>query len=91
MHKGVAAFGVILLLIGLVAYFYSDYYSMQSVYSGTYPYRDIGLILILAGLLSVVAGVICTPKTRALLPAKMINNNRKLFLSLEKLSELKIL
>lgn len=63
MHNGLVALGVILLLIGLIA---SIYYESKTIwgieYQRTYPYKDMGLVLIGVGVISIALGVYYSPR-----------------------------
>ena len=48
-------FGLVLLLIGLVASFYVEH---PYPYASEYPYKDIGLVLALAGIMVTTLGFI---------------------------------
>jgi uncharacterized membrane protein len=50
-NKGLIVFGIVLLIIGLVASFYKDPYYYKS-----YPYQTLGIILSIAGIIIVVLG-----------------------------------
>jgi len=66
-NKGLLLFGIILLLIGLVASFYAE---VKTAYlfgepveiSRTYPYQGIGMVLVLAGIIFVAIGFFYSPK-----------------------------
>lgn len=51
-------FGVILLLIGLVASFYVETQTFGTFTVREYPYRDIGLVLTLAGIILASVGFV---------------------------------
>jgi len=58
-NKGLVLFGVILLLIGLVASFYPEtYYG----YVLRYPYQTVGIILLLAGIVFIALGFFYSPR-----------------------------
>jgi uncharacterized membrane protein len=67
-NKGLIIFGIILLLIGLVAYFYpqiryyeSGYYKGEEI-SRTYPYQNLGMVLVLAGIIFIALGFLYSPR-----------------------------
>jgi ABC-type antimicrobial peptide transport system permease subunit len=59
-NKGLVIFGIILLAIGLVASFYSQrkYPTSAYDYSVMYPYQNVGIILIVAGIVFVALGLL---------------------------------
>ena len=61
-NKGILIFGIILFLIGLVASFYPEYYSETTIIKG-YPYQNIGIVLVLAGIIFVAIGFLYSPRT----------------------------
>jgi uncharacterized membrane protein HdeD (DUF308 family) len=56
-NKGLIVFGIVLLIIGLVASFYKDPY-----YYKDYPYQTIGIVLVIAGILFVALGFLYSPR-----------------------------
>jgi TRAP-type uncharacterized transport system fused permease subunit len=54
-NKGILLFGIILLIIGVVASFYSrtEYPEYGRM---TYPYQSIGILLVVAGIIFVALG-----------------------------------
>jgi hypothetical protein len=69
-NLGSLIFGAILLLIGLVAYFYQaeHWYSSDYWVSLGYPYQTIGIILIVAGIVFVGLGLFYSPRKTNNLP-----------------------
>jgi len=66
-NLGVLAFGIILLLIGLVASFYPERYYSVTV---RYPYQNIGIVLVVAGIIFVALGFFYSPrKTEPIKPS----------------------
>jgi len=74
-NKGLLLFGIILLLIGLIASFYVERTMIQGLpdywgnpgppieISRTYPYQGIGIVLVLAGIIFVAIGFFYSPRT----------------------------
>jgi len=63
MHNGLVALGIVLLLIGLGASFYYESKTIFGIeYQRLYPYRDVGLALIVVGVLSTALGVYYSPR-----------------------------
>ena len=56
-NKGLIIFGIILLIIGLVASFYSRT-EYPSGGPNTYPYQSIGILLVIAGIMFVALGLL---------------------------------
>ena len=52
--KGLLIFGVILFVVGLIAYFY--YYVEKYSVVQKYPYQSLGIVLVLAGLVFMALG-----------------------------------
>jgi uncharacterized membrane protein len=67
-NKGLIIFGIILLVIGLIASFYeSKYYeaAFQTWYSYNpprYPFQTLGIILTVAGIVFVALGFLYSPR-----------------------------
>lgn len=62
-NKGILIFGIILLLIGLGASFYYESKSIFGIeYQRTYPYQNIGMVLIVVGGLLLALGVLYSPR-----------------------------
>jgi hypothetical protein len=63
-HQGFLIFGIILLLIGLIASFYAevktytDFYGKTWELSRTYPYQSLGMVLVLAGIILAAIGFV---------------------------------
>jgi len=59
-RKGLLALGIILVLIGLSITFYRESNVIFDIeeYHRTYPYAYIGMILFLAGVLSLILGIL---------------------------------
>jgi hypothetical protein len=63
MHSGLALLGVLILLGGLVGYFYEETTTVWGIeISQGYPHRDLGTILILGGIICFAIAVIYNPK-----------------------------
>ena len=65
-NLGSLIFGVVLLVIGLVASFYesstySNYYNRYEP-NGMYPYQTVGIVLILVGIIFVGLGLFYSPR-----------------------------
>ena len=61
-NKGLALFGIVLLAIGLLAYFYyypTGYAPNQTLH---YPYQTAGIVLVIAGIVFVALGFFYSPK-----------------------------
>jgi len=59
------ALGVILLVVGFIAYNYPQRYGWQNPFTdewtythSTYPHRDLGMLLMALGVVSIIAGVV---------------------------------
>jgi len=69
-NKGLLLFGIILLLIGLVASFYVQVETFTTSWgevwevSRNYPYQGIGIVLVLAGIIFVAIGFFYSPQKR---------------------------
>lgn len=64
-HQGLLVFGVILLLIGLVASFYKETHYVRGVgYQPLTPYQNIGIVLVLAGIIFIAMGFFYSPRKR---------------------------
>jgi|Deesub1362B_J571_1020462.scaffolds.fasta_scaffold00714_20 vacuolar-type H+-ATPase subunit I/STV1 len=69
-HQGLLIFGIILLLIGLIASFYTevktytDYFGETWEVYRTYPYQGLGIVLVLTGIILVVIGFLYSQKKR---------------------------
>ena len=62
-NKGLLVFGVILLVIGLVASFYQEQHYVHDVGTQTVtPYQSVGIILAVAGIMLAVLGFLYSPK-----------------------------
>jgi len=67
-NKGLLVFGVILLLIGLVASFYVQVETFTTSWGEVwevgrnYPYQGIGIVLVLAGIIFVAIGFFYSPR-----------------------------
>jgi drug/metabolite transporter (DMT)-like permease len=61
-NKGLIIFGIILLVIGLVAYLYG--YPLYRDGSGpmVYPYQNIGILLAVAGIVFMALGFLYSPR-----------------------------
>jgi hypothetical protein len=68
-NKGLIIFGIILLVIGLVASFYSktEFPSGGYIFRLTYPYQSIGILLDVAGIVFIALGFLY-PSHRTLPP-----------------------
>jgi O-antigen/teichoic acid export membrane protein len=67
-NLGSLIFGVVLLVIGLVASFYesstySNYYNRYEP-NGMYPYQTVGIVLILVGIVFVGLGLFYSPRRK---------------------------
>jgi len=68
-NKGSMLFGIILLVIGLVASFYEEWvyyqpYMEEGYYiSKGYPYQGIGVVLVLIGVVFIALGFFYSPRT----------------------------
>jgi uncharacterized membrane protein HdeD (DUF308 family) len=59
-HLGLFLFGIILLVIGLVASFYPN--PSYPIYSASeYPYQSIGILLDVAGIILILLGFLYSP------------------------------
>jgi len=62
-NKGLLIFGIILLLIGLGASFYKETHYISRVgYQTTTPYQNIGIVLVLAGVVFSALGFFYSPR-----------------------------
>ena len=52
-HQALIGFGIIVFIVGLVASFYVEH---PYAYASEYPYQDIGLVLVLAGIIVTTLG-----------------------------------
>lgn len=56
-NKGLVIFGVALLVVGLVAYFYYESRTFLGIeYQRVYPYQNVGLLLIVVGIVLAALG-----------------------------------
>jgi vacuolar-type H+-ATPase subunit I/STV1 len=70
-NKGILLFGIILLLIGLVASFYMHRLNPGYVPARyDYPYQGIGIVLVLAGIVFVALGFFYSPRRQE--PTKQV-------------------
>lgn len=62
-NKGMLIFGIILLLIGLGASFYQERHYVHDVgYQTVTPYQNVGIVLLLAGIIFVALGFFYSPR-----------------------------
>jgi drug/metabolite transporter (DMT)-like permease len=62
-NKGLIIFGIILLMIGLVASFYGYHENPYSASSPmVYPYQSIGILLDVAGIVFIALGFLYSPR-----------------------------
>jgi hypothetical protein len=62
-NKGLIGFGIILLIIGLVASFYQEQHYVYHVgYQTVTPYQSVGIILAIAGIIFVALGFFYAPR-----------------------------
>ena len=63
MHEWLVFLGIIVLLAGLGAYFYYETISIYGIeISRNYPYRDLGVVLVLGGMIYMAIGAVYSPK-----------------------------
>ncbi|RLI44843.1 hypothetical protein DRO69_06435 [Candidatus Bathyarchaeota archaeon] len=63
MRNGLSVLGIVLLVIGLGASFYYESKSIFGIeYQRTYPYQNLGIALIVVGVLLVIVGVLHSPR-----------------------------
>jgi len=63
MHNSLSALGIVLLVIGLGASFYYESKSIFGIeYQRTYPYQNLGIALIVVGVILLVVGVLYSPR-----------------------------
>jgi len=56
-NKGILLFGIILLIIGLIASFYQERHYVSHVgYQTVTPYQSVGIILVVAGIIFIALG-----------------------------------
>jgi len=59
-NKGMLSFGIILFLMGLVASLYQE--SIYGTLIVRYPYQNIGIVLVVAGIIFVALGFLYSPR-----------------------------
>jgi hypothetical protein len=63
MNKGVIFLGIVLLVIGLAASFYYESKTIFGIeYMRTYPYQNVGIALIVAGVILIAGGFLYQPQ-----------------------------
>ena len=63
MHSGLVALGIIILLIGLGASFYYESKTIFGIeYLRVYPYQNLGLVLVLGGIVCIALGAVYSPR-----------------------------
>lgn len=63
MHGGLVALGVFILVIGLVASFYYESKTIWGIeYQRVYPYQNVGIALVLGGIVCLALGAVYSPK-----------------------------
>jgi drug/metabolite transporter (DMT)-like permease len=63
MHSGLVALGIIILLIGLGASFYYESKTIFGIeYLRVYPYQNLGIALVLGGIVCIALGAVYSPK-----------------------------
>ncbi|HLE76026.1 MAG TPA: hypothetical protein VI864_08340 [Candidatus Bathyarchaeia archaeon] len=67
MHGDLVALGIILLLIGLGASFYYESKTIFGIeYQRVYPYQNLGIALVLGGIVCIAVGAVHSPRKEAI-------------------------
>ena len=78
VHKGLVFLGIAILVVGLGGYFYYEsHYVLGIEISRNYPYRDLGTILVLGGIICVAIGVVYSPRKELITKEANLNNSNK--------------
>ena len=78
VHKGLVFLGIAILVVGLGGYFYFEsHYVLGIEISRNYPYRDLGTILVLGGIICIAIGVVYSPRKELITEESNLNNSNK--------------
>lgn len=70
-HLALIVFGIIVLGIGLIASFYVETQTFGTFTVKEYPYRDIGLVLVLAGIIVTTLGFVSFRRSENLISKRI--------------------
>jgi hypothetical protein len=66
VHGGLVAFGIFILMMGIIGYFYYEtVYFWGVAISRNYPYRDLGMIMVIGGIICIAIGAVYSPRKEA--------------------------
>jgi hypothetical protein len=78
VHEGLVFLGIAILVVGLGGYFYYEsHYIVGIEISRNYPYRDLGTILVLGGIICIAIGVVYSPRKAMITKEANQNNSNK--------------